>query len=169
MSDVVRFRFPGVSPGYILSVSPSDPTLAELLEAVDRLGESGFHEVEIRIGRARVRVSRGASATVVAAPPPQLAVAPSGAAAADAADADAGLVIVEAPMVGTFYRRPQPEADPFVEVGDRVREGQVLCIIEAMKLMNNIVAECAGEIVEIAPSDASPVQFGDRLLAIRPN
>ncbi len=71
-------------------------------------------------------------------------------------------------MVGTFYRRPRPDADPFVAPGDRVEEGQVLCIIEAMKLMNNIVAECAGEVVGIACEDGSPVQFGDRLLTIRP-
>ena len=71
-------------------------------------------------------------------------------------------------MVGTFYRRPRPDAEPFVSVGDRVRKGQVLCIIEAMKLMNNIEAENGGEIVEVIPEDTSPVQFGDRLLVIRP-
>ncbi len=146
--------------------SSPDPTLSELLEAVDRLGSSGFHDVEIRVGRARVRVSRGGTAAAAAAPAVVPASAP--APAAPDTDADPGLLIVKAPMVGTFYRRPQPEADPFVEVGDRVQEGQVLCIIEAMKLMNNITAESAGEVVEIAPSDASPVEFGDRLLAIRP-
>ena len=71
-------------------------------------------------------------------------------------------------MVGTFYRRPRPDAEPFVSVGDRVRKGQVLCIIEAMKLMNNIEAESGGEIVEILSEDGSPVQFGDRLFLIRP-
>ncbi len=72
-------------------------------------------------------------------------------------------------MVGMFYRRPRPDADAFVEVGDRVRKGQVLCIIEAMKLMNNIEAEATGEIVEILPEDASPVQFGDPLFLVRPS
>ena len=76
---------------------------------------------------------------------------------------------VSSPMVGTFYRRPRPDADAFVEVGDRVRKGQVLCIIEAMKLMNNIEAEAAGEVVEILPEDASPVQFGDPLFLVRPS
>ena len=71
-------------------------------------------------------------------------------------------------MVGTFYCRPRPGAEAFVSAGDRVRKGQVLCIIEAMKLMNNIEAESSGEIVEIVPEDASPVQFGDRLFVIRP-
>ncbi len=153
-----------------LTEPPPAPTLADLLDAVDRLEDGSFHQVEIRIGEARVRVSRSAPAAVVTGAPPPAAAAPAPAVEAAAAPAaDAGLVIVEAPMVGTFYRRPRPDAAPFAEVGDRVEEGQVLCIIEAMKLMNNIVAERAGEIAEFAPEDGSPVQFGDRLVAIRPS
>ena len=72
-------------------------------------------------------------------------------------------------MVGTFYRRPRPEAQPFVESGDRVEKGQILCIIEAMKLMNNIEAESAGEIVEVVAGDGAPVQFGDPLFVMRPD
>ena len=161
---------------FVLSSSSSSPppTLGELLDAVARLEKIDFHEVDLRIGESRIRVARGPSAaaaapTVVAAAPaapqPVSTAAPEAPAAAD----EAGLFIVEAPMVGTFYRRPRPEADPFVEVGDRVREGQALCIIEAMKTMNTIPAECAGEVVEIRDQDGAPVQFGDRLLAIRPS
>ena len=147
--------------------SSKEPTLADLLEALDQLAGTEFHEVDLRVGGARLRVARGPAATVAAAP--AAAAAPPAPVDAGSADAAAsGLETVTAPMVGTFYRRPRPDAEPFVAVGDRVRKGQVLCIIEAMKLMNNIEAEHSGEIVEILPEDGSAVQFGDRLFAIRP-
>ncbi len=148
--------------------SSKEPTLADLLGALDQLAGTEFHEVDLRVGGARLRVARGPAATVAAAP---AAAAAPPAPPVDAGSADAaasGLETVTAPMVGTFYRRPRPDAEPFVSVGDRVRKGQVLCIIEAMKLMNNIEAEHSGEIVEILPEDGSAVQFGDRLFAIRP-
>ena len=75
---------------------------------------------------------------------------------------------VKSPIVGTFYRAPDPNSPPFVSVGDRVRVGQVLCIIEAMKLMNEIEADVAGEVVEIHPENGQPVQYGDALFTIRP-
>ncbi len=80
---------------------------------------------------------------------------------------DPGLTYVRSPMVGTFYRAPEPGAPPFVNEGDRIKPGQVLCIIEAMKLMNEIEAECAGEVVEIFVENAQPVQYGDKLFSIR--
>ncbi len=150
--------------------SSKEPTLADLLEALDQLAGTEFHEVDLRVGGARLRVARGPAATA-AAPLPAAAAAPAPAAPEDDGSADAaasGLETVTAPMVGTFYRRPRPEAEAFVSVGDRVRKGQVLCIIEAMKLMNNIEAEQSGEVVEIVPEDGSAVQFGDRLFEIRP-
>ncbi|MCY4628169.1 MAG: acetyl-CoA carboxylase biotin carboxyl carrier protein [Acidobacteria bacterium] len=148
--------------------SSKEPTLADLLEALDQLAGTEFHEVDLRVGGARLRVARGPAATVAAASPPEVAAsaAPAGDQPADADES--GLEIVTAPMVGTFYRRPRPDAEPFVSVGDRVRKGQVLCIIEAMKLMNNIEADCSGEIVEVVPEDSSAVQFGDRLFVIQP-
>ena len=149
--------------------SSKEPTLADLLEALDQLAGTEFHEVDLRVGGARLRVARGPAATVAAAVPAAAAAPPAPPVDAGSADAAAsGLETVTAPMVGTFYRRPRPDAEPFVAVGDRVRKGQVLCIIEAMKLMNNIEAEHSGEIVEILPEDGSAVQFGDRLFAIRP-
>lgn len=154
----------------------SEPTLQELLDAVDRLASSGFHEADLRFGGVRLRVSRGpsASARPVEGPAPVapavVPVAPPPSRSADvSSDSDDDCVTVSSPMVGMFYRRPRPDADAFVEVGDRVRKGQVLCIIEAMKLMNNIEAEATGEIVEILPEDASPVQFGDPLFLVRPS
>jgi len=94
---------------------------------------------------------------------------PTPAAEATAEDAEAsGDSAVPSPIVGTFYRAPDPNSPPFVNVGDRVRVGQVLCIIEAMKLMNEIEAEVAGEIVKIHPENGQPVQYGDPLFTIRP-
>ena len=80
-----------------------------------------------------------------------------------------GLATVKSPIVGTFYRAPDPGSPPFVNVGDRVRVGQVLCIIEAMKLMNEIEAEVAGEIVKVHHESGQPVQYGEPLFAIRPD
>ena len=79
------------------------------------------------------------------------------------------LAIVKSPIVGTFYHAPELGAEPFVEVGSRVRKGQVLCIIEAMKLMNEIDAEDSGEIVTVFVDNGQPVQYGERLFAIRPD
>ncbi len=150
--------------------SSKEPSLADLLTALDQLAGTEFHEVDLRVGGARLRVARGPAATLVTAVPAAVPMAPSPTASVDegAADAASGLEAITAPMVGTFYCRARPDAEPFVSVGDRVRKGQVLCIIEAMKLMNNIEAESNGEVVEVVPEDASPVQFGDRLFVIRP-
>jgi acetyl-CoA carboxylase biotin carboxyl carrier protein len=83
------------------------------------------------------------------------------------ADADIELAVVKSPIVGTFYRSPEPGAPPFVEVGDAVKKGQVLCIIEAMKLMNEIDSEYDGEVVSAYVENGQPVQYGERLFAIR--
>ena len=96
--------------------------------------------------------------------------APSPAPAPAAGDSDGGAregEAIESPMVGTFYRKPSPDADDFVNVGDTVSEGQTLCIIEAMKVMNEIKAEKSGTILEISVEDGTPVQFGDELFRIK--
>ena len=82
---------------------------------------------------------------------------------------DSSLVEITSPMVGTFYRSPAPEESPFVDVGDRIQSGQTVCIIEAMKLMNELEAEVSGEIVEILVDNADPVEFGQPLMRVRPN
>ena len=99
----------------------------------------------------------------VAGPPPVPAALPA------AADADAALelAVVKSPIVGTFYRSPEPGAASFVEIGERVRKDQVLCIIEAMKLMNEITSEYDGEIVSAYVENGKPVQYGERLFAIK--
>ena len=106
-----------------------------------------------------------------AAPAPNASPAavpqPSAPAAADTGDAEVELAVVKSPIVGTFYRSPEPGAPPFVEIGSQVTKGQVLCIIEAMKLMNEIDSEYDGEIVNVYVENGQSVQYGERLFAIR--
>jgi len=103
-----------------------------------------------------------------ALPPPALpAVAPPPAAQADADEESVELAVVKSPIVGTFYRSPEPGAASFVEVGERVKKDQVLCIIEAMKLMNEITSEYDGEVVSVYVENGKPVQYGERLFAIK--
>lgn len=116
-----------------------------------------------------------AAAALAPSPAPAAAVlqgqAAPGAGAPEEAAGEAlpdGAYVVKSPIVGTFYRAPAPDADPFVEVGDRVKKGQVLCIVEAMKLMNEIESEIAGTILEIYPDNAQPVEFGEPLFAVQP-
>jgi acetyl-CoA carboxylase biotin carboxyl carrier protein len=100
-------------------------------------------------------------------PPAVLGGATSAPPAPEALAEEPGLVLVKSPIVGTFYRSPDPSAPAFVNVGDQIRVGQVLCIIEAMKLMNEIEAEVSGEIVKIHHENGQPVQYGEPLFAIR--
>src|ERR1700761_1970323 len=119
---------------------------------------------------ARLIANGGGMGTVpVAAPALVPAAAPAEAAAAPAAEADplAGAHIVKSPIVGTFYESPSPDADAFVKVGDSVRSGQVLCIVEAMKLMNEIESDTAGTILKIFPTSGQPVEYGQPLYAIK--
>jgi acetyl-CoA carboxylase biotin carboxyl carrier protein len=102
------------------------------------------------------------------APAPAPAAVPSPPPAVEA-PADEGLLVVKSPIVGTFYRSPDPNSPSFVDVGDRVKPGQVMCIVEAMKLMNEIEAEVAGEVVKVHPQNGQPVQYGDPLFTIRPD
>ena len=104
------------------------------------------------------KAPRSAPSAPAAAPP----------AAAPAAEAEAGLHVVTSPIVGTFYRSPNPDSEPFVKVGDAVDKGSTLCIVEAMKLMNEIEADVAGTIAEVYPKNGQPVEFGEKLFAIRP-
>jgi acetyl-CoA carboxylase biotin carboxyl carrier protein len=132
------------------------------------LAELGLSEVEVESGDVRVRVQR---ATAVVAPPP--AAAPLPATPPDerplVADAlSAALVTVEAPMVGTFYRASSPTAEPYVQEGDVVKEGQVLCIIEAMKLMNEIESKVGGRVARILVENGHAVEYGQPLFLVDP-
>ena len=148
--------------------------LRKLKKLIDLVQESGIGEIEITEGEERVRIARGghvAVAPVASATPVPLAAAhvPAASAApvaaADAAPAETGRT-VKSPMVGTFYRAPSPEAKPFVAVGDTVKEGQTLCVIEAMKLMNEIESDAAGVVKAILVENGQPVEYGQALFVI---
>jgi acetyl-CoA carboxylase biotin carboxyl carrier protein len=157
----------------------------ELKEILQILEEQSITEFELEQEGVKLRVCRQASSNHAGAPPaspPSPLVVVSGAAplpaaaAPAAAPAPAGPVevetgdketLVKSPIVGTFYRAADPNSPAFVSVGDRVKVGQVLCIIEAMKLMNEIEAEVAGEVVRVHPENGQPVQYGDPLFTVR--
>jgi acetyl-CoA carboxylase biotin carboxyl carrier protein len=128
--------------------------------------ELNLAEIEIAAGEVRVRVTRGASVPAVA---PLAAPAPSGDGTTPAVEPiPSGFVTIEAPMVGTFYRASSPGADPYVREGDTVKQGQILCIIEAMKLMNEIESKVSGRIAKIIVDNAQAVEFGQPLFLLDP-
>jgi len=157
--------------------------LKDLKEILRILEEQDITEFELEQDGVKLRVCRSGSAPAAApivASVALPAVAPSALPAVAAATAAAGVpasapaaetatngTLVKSPIVGTFYRSPDPNSPPFVSVGDSVKVGQVLCIIEAMKLMNEIEAEMAGEVTKIHPENGQPVQYGDPLFTIR--
>ncbi len=147
-------------------------TLDEIKELIEFIKAHELSEFEFEKDGVKVRIKTGGAHHVVAMPqaPAVLAapVAPAVAAAAPAAAEGSELAIVKSPIVGTFYRAAEPDAKAFVSVGDAVRKGQVLCIIEAMKLMNEIDSEYDGEVVSIYVENGQAVQYGERLFAIRP-
>jgi acetyl-CoA carboxylase biotin carboxyl carrier protein len=140
--------------------------------------ESGIAELEITEGEERVRIASGGAVTVtplaapVVAAPVAVAAAPAAAVAAAPAAAPAAAApaaeghVVKSPMVGTFYRAPAPDAKPFVDVGTPVKEGQIICVIEAMKLMNEIEADAAGTIKAVLVENGQPVEYGQALFVI---
>jgi acetyl-CoA carboxylase biotin carboxyl carrier protein len=154
-------------------------TLDEIKQLIDFIRDRELSEFELERADFKLRVRRGAPVQALVAPAPAPAPAvPIPVAAAVPAAPSSGegpatdgedLAIVTSPIVGTFYRAAEPEARAFVEVGDAVRKGQVLCIIEAMKLMNEIDSECDGEVVSIYVQNGQAVQYGERLFAIRLN
>ncbi len=144
--------------------------LRKLKTLIDLVADSGIAELEITEGDGKVRIVKFSQSapTAVYAPEPVAAVAPSAAAAAPAPAEPAAVTghQVKAPMVGTFYRAPNPGASPFVEVGQAVKEGDALCIIEAMKLLNEIEADKTGVIKEILVENGEPVEYGQPLFVI---
>jgi acetyl-CoA carboxylase biotin carboxyl carrier protein len=148
--------------------------IRKVKKLIELLDESGIAEIEITEGEESVRISRYApgaappAAPVAAAPPPTVAAAPV-AAAAEAtvpAEPDEDGFEVKAPMVGTVYAASSPGAAPYVQVGDRVSEGDILCVIEAMKMMNQIEADVSGVIKSIRIQNGEPVEFGQTLVVI---
>ena len=148
-------------------------TLDEIKQLIDFIRDRELSEFELERADFKLRVKSGVRARtswrqpVFAAPVAAPQTAAPAAVAAPEEPAGEDLAIVTSPIVGTFYRSAEPGAKSFVEVGDSVRKGQVLCIIEAMKLMNEIDSEHDGEVVSIYVQNGQAVQYGERLFAIR--
>ena len=148
--------------------------LRKLKKLIDLVQESGIAELEITEGEEKVRVVRGGAVTVSPgtspAPAPATSPAPAAPAAAAPAVPEAPAApeghVVKAPMVGTFYRAASPDAKPFVEVGQPIKEGQTICIIEAMKLMNEIEADASGVVKAILVENGQPVEYGQPLFIL---
>ncbi len=153
--------------------------LSEIRKLVKLVETSQVNELEIEEDGSRIKIVKGATAEsssqfVQALPagqpasPVTLIEAP-GTSVPEAQSVEETSLAIKSPMVGTFYRAPSPEAPPYTKVGDQVRPGQVLCIIEAMKLMNEIECEVSGEVVEILINNAEPVEFDQTLFKIKPS
>jgi acetyl-CoA carboxylase biotin carboxyl carrier protein len=138
----------------------------EIKELIQLVVESGIAELEIERGGDRVRIRRTFDLAVAASSPAPAPVVETVPSAAPAAQTDQH--IVKSPIVGTYYESPKPGDPPFVKVGDSVEPGQVLCIIESMKLMNEIESEVAGTVAAKLMENGKPVEYGEALFAIRP-
>ena len=167
--------------------------IKELKKLLEILNDADVHKFEMEREGMKIKLNRGAispqaapapvapvyefqKAAVAPAPVPvSAAPSPAPASAAPATEEKKdddilnqdGIHIVTSPIVGTFYRKPNPNADPYVEVGDSVKNGQTLCIVEAMKLMNEITADASGSVVKIFINDGQPVEFGEPLFALK--
>src|SRR5207248_2649280 len=151
-------------------------TVDEIRELIHLASETGIAELEVQRGDNRVRIRRSSFTQEVVAPAPAAASHTAAAAPAAAEPGkekaekpapDPNLVLVKSPIVGTFYESPSPEAQPFVRVGERVQPGKVLCIIESMKLMNEIEAETSGIIESKLVMNGQPVEYGEALFGVR--
>src|SRR5258706_3669396 len=146
----------------------------EIKDLIDLVAERGLSALEVEQTGFRIRIEgahsvSGNGAAALPGPPAVAATAPAKSAAVPAAEAEPeGLHVITSPIVGTFYRSPSPESDPFAQVGQKVAKGKILCIIESMKLMNEIESDVEGEIVEVYPRSGQPVEYGEKLFAIRP-
>jgi oxaloacetate decarboxylase (Na+ extruding) subunit alpha len=149
--------------------------LKEIKELIDVLKDSDVTEIELEKAGTRIKIKKGAAGRervpaprageLPAVEPPAQAAAPP---AEPQGEVQKNLFVVNSPIVGTFYRAPTPDAAVYVEVGDVVKKGQILCIIEAMKLMNEIEAEVSGKIVAALVENAQPVEYGEPLFHIEP-
>lgn len=147
--------------------------IRKIKKLIDLLDQTGVAEIEITEGDDSVRITRAVATAAAVAPAPIMA-APAAPAAAPAAPAPAAAPaepelsgkIVKSPMVGTFYRASSPGGTPFVEVGQNVREGQTVCIIEAMKILNQIESDFSGKVLQVLVDDGEPVEFDQPLFVI---
>jgi len=150
--------------------------IEELKELLEFVSERNIAELELEEGGTKLKIRKSLAGSipeaqlvaVTAAKVPEAAAPPvESAVAAGAPALEDGLIYINSPMVGTFYRQPEPGAEPFAREGDYLKKGQVLCIIEAMKLMNEIECEHEGQLVKVLVENGQPVQYGDQLFAVR--
>jgi acetyl-CoA carboxylase biotin carboxyl carrier protein len=155
----------------------------EILELIDKVADRGIAGVEIEQAGLKVRIdgksapqpqvihsyagNQPAPPAAPVSPPPPTAAEKAATVKAEEDAAEAGLHIITSPIVGTFYRSANPESEPFVNVGDRILKGQVLCIIEAMKLMNEIESDVDGVVTRIYPQNGQPIEYGEKLFAVK--
>jgi acetyl-CoA carboxylase biotin carboxyl carrier protein len=151
-------------------------TFEQIKELIELVSERKLDGLEVERAGFRLKIEgqnrhpapvAGAAAHAAATAPGAALDAPAAGPPAEAAALPPGTHVLNSPIVGTFYRAPAPDAAPFVDVGSRVTKGQVLCIVEAMKLMNEIESDVAGIVVEVYPQNAQAVEFGEPLFAIR--
>jgi acetyl-CoA carboxylase biotin carboxyl carrier protein len=143
----------------------------EIKDLIDLVADRGLSALEVEQTGFRIRIEGARSAGDGAAPPaalPQVAPAvTAGPTIVEPPAAEENLHLITSPIVGTFYRAPSPEADPFAEVGQKISKGKTLCIIESMKLMNEIESDVEGEVAAVYPRNGQPVEYGEKLFAIR--
>ncbi|MFO0659009.1 MAG: acetyl-CoA carboxylase biotin carboxyl carrier protein [Polyangiaceae bacterium] len=163
-------------PRVVPSMQIDRKSLRQLLRLLERSEVTEFEyedeKVRLHIGRGKPQITTFAAPAAhpahVVAPMPAAAPAAGGAPSAPAATADeSDIAYVTSPFVGTFYRSPAPDAPPFSDVGSVIKPGQTLCIVEAMKLMNEIEADFAGTVIEILAENGKPVEFGQKLFKVR--
>jgi acetyl-CoA carboxylase biotin carboxyl carrier protein len=154
----------------------------EIQKLIELVSRNDIDSLELKTGGVEIRISKSrgvagypvlhAPATEAAAAPPARSPRPAAEREPEAADVppeeadEEDLHVIYSSMVGTFYRSPAPGADPFVEIGDTVRKGQILCIIEAMKIMNEIESDATGRLARVYVEDGQPVEYGERLFAV---
>ena len=150
----------------------------EIRDLIDFISGSGLDEVNIETEEFKISVKRASQQVTVSAPAPVAAApapaptpaaAPAPAAEAPAASNDANLITIKSPMIGTFYRSSNPESAPFASVGDSISKGDAVCIIEAMKLFNEIESEVSGKIVKVLVENAQPVEYDQPLFLVDPS
>lgn len=142
--------------------------LDELKDLISTLEEGGVSEFEYEDENSRVRLAFGSTGIAPAAAAPAVLVAPALATSSPApTENEANLAFITSPFVGTFYRAPAPGADSFTDVGKAVKPGQTLCIVEAMKLMNEIECDVAGTVLEILVENGTSVEFGQKLFKVK--
>lgn len=145
--------------------------IERIRKIIELMEQHELSEVDLQQGDEKIKLSRGGAAPIQAMPAvaPMAPVAPAAPADAGGGADTSGTITIDAPMVGTFYARPNPESELFVKVGDMVNEDTVVCIVEAMKVFNEIPAECRGKIVEILVDDQQPVDFGKPMFRVQPS